>query len=677
MDNLANLIGVKAHEKEELEVLFDMEPDIPHFLVGDRLRLGQVLINLAGNAIKFTDRGEIVVSTHLNKQSEDQVILRFSVRDTGIGMTPVQKEKLFEAFTQAETSTTRKYGGTGLGLTISKRLVEMMDGEIWVESEPGEGSIFSFTACFGLGSPKKQPHLTQIPELRGMKTLVVDDNATSRKIFQDMLASFSFDVTLAASGPEALAEIDKIPEDQPFDLVIVDWKMPDMDGIETAEHIQNNARLAQTPAILLVTAYGREEIMRKAEQANLDGFLIKPISPSVLLDAIMLAIGQEAPHSIRSDLQHDQKALPLEDIRGARILLAEDNDINQQVATELLTEADLMVTIANNGQEAVQSVLTEDFDLILMDIQMPIRNGYAATRTIRSNKSFEHMPIIAMTAHAMSGDHEKSLQAGMNDHITKPIDPQQLFQTLIKWLPPKPYQEKPFAYRQVSKKKSSLVAAKSEGGRPTLTSPEDLPSSLPGFDLAEGLNRLQGNRKLYRKLLGDFVTQYADIVNDIQAALEAKDYEHGYSLVHSLKGLSGNLAARELLAATMQLEDHIKTEDAATTAPAHIIKAAFAEVAEAFNQAVAAIRNMAPPADRQTITPSVPAPQALAPELAHRLAKRLRAAVEMGDVTELKAIASDISLHTPELSPLDDKIFQMANDFDLDGIAKLAEELEP
>jgi len=382
LDIISTLVGIKTQEKG-LELLIKTDPAVPTALVGDPLRLGQVLINLSNNAVKFTDAGEIVVAVEPVKEDGDQVTLRFSVRDTGIGMTEQQAAKLFQPFSQADSSTTRKYGGTGLGLTISKRLAEMMGGEIWVDSQPGQGSTFSFTANFVLGKEKARRLYQPIADLRGMKVLVVDDNATSRDIFQDMLESFSFDVTLATSGREGLAALEKASPDRPFEIVIMDWKMPGMDGIEATRLIKSHKDLSKIPAVIMVTAYGREEVMQQAQEVGLEGFLLKPVNASMLFDTIMQAFGLETSAAPRMAQKNGQQAEALEKIQGARILLVEDNEINQQVAREILEGAGLTVVLANNGQEAVQAAKQEYFDALLMDIQMPVMDGYSATRKIR------------------------------------------------------------------------------------------------------------------------------------------------------------------------------------------------------------------------------------------------------------------------------------------------------
>jgi two-component system sensor histidine kinase/response regulator len=383
MDNVANVITVKAQEKENLEVLFYLDPQVPNFLVGDSLRLNQILVNLGNNAVKFTEKGEILLTTKISERLGDKVTLQFSVRDTGIGMTAEQQAKLFQAFSQADTSTTRKYGGTGLGLTISKRLVNMMGGEIWIESEPGQGTTFHFTADFGLGKETIKRRFEPSPDLRGLKVLVVDDNATSREILQDILESFTFEVFLAASGQEALEEVEMADRDQPFELVIMDWKMPGMDGMEASRRIKNHRKLNKIPAIVLVTAYGREETMRQADEIGLEGFLLKPVNSSVLFDAIIHALGKEVQDVSRAGRGKEKNAGELNTISGARVLLVEDNEINQQVAQEILQGAGLIVTVANNGQEGVEAAMQHQYDAILMDIQMPVMDGYAATRKIR------------------------------------------------------------------------------------------------------------------------------------------------------------------------------------------------------------------------------------------------------------------------------------------------------
>ncbi len=703
LDNISTLVGIKTQEKG-LELLFKTEPSVPPTLVGDPLRLGQILINLSNNAVKFTDSGEIVVSTELVKKEEAQATLKFSVRDTGIGMTEAQAAKLFQPFAQADSSTTRKYGGTGLGLTISKRLAEMMGGEIWVESHPGQGSTFSFTANFGLGKEKAEKRFKLSPDLRGMKVLVVDDNATARGILREMLESFSFEVTLAASGREALTQLETASESRPFELVLMDWQMPGMDGIEASRRIKKHKGLSKIPAIVMVTGYGREEIMQQVEAVGLEGFLLKPVSTSMLFDATMQAFGAAVPDIARVAQREEQANEAFQNIQGARLLLVEDNEINQQVAKEILEGAGLVVTIANNGLEAVNAVKAGNYDAVLMDVQMPVMDGYTATRQIRKwesvsakadtdmmetrNISSENpeskrgrnisnlspqssvlpsssiqyqVPIIAMTAHAMAGDEQKSMDAGMNGHVTKPIDPDQLFAALQKWI-------KPSEIRVQVQQPG--ISAKGPEKVQAMPDEEQLPESLPGFDLAAGLARLMGNKRLYRKLLLDFGANYGGVAGDIREALAARNFTQAHSLVHNLKGLAGNLAATDLQAAAVAMEKLVKGQ-AAETASDKELNQKSTELASTLTQALDAVQTLNSRAEKKTIASTGDEMSSLPSELAQKAADRINAAAEMGDVMLIKSIADDLKSESNAVAPFCNRIVQLAEDFDFDGIQKI------
>ena len=667
LDNVANVITVKAQEKENLEVLFHLDSRIPNFLVGDPLRLNQILVNLGNNAIKFTEQGEIVLTSKMVERSDEKITLQFSMRDTGIGMTAEQRAKLFQAFSQADTSTSRKYGGTGLGLTISKRLVNMMGGEIWVESEPGKGSTFSFTADFGLGKETVKKRFVSPPDIRGLKVLVVDDNATSRQIFQDILESFSFDVFLAASGKDALEEIERADKDKPFELVIMDWKMPGMDGIECSKRVKSQKSLNKIPAIILVTAYGREEIMRQADIIGLEGFLLKPVSPSMLFNAIMQALGKDVQAISRIGKEKENASKDLKAIQGAQVLLVEDNEINQQVAMEILQDAGLKVTVVNNGQEGVDAARKNEYDVILMDIQMPVMDGYTASQEIRNLKSeIRNVPIIAMTAHAMAGDEDKSFKAGMNGHVTKPIDPDQLFSTLKKWIKPSGKRAEIQQPEIPVEPPESDKAAQEE---------KALPKSLPGFDLIDGLKRLQGNKKLYRKLLLNFATDYKPVANEIRKALDANDFNKAHNLIHDLKGLAGNLAATNLQAAAVNLEKLVKGLDENAPSPEQL-NLRFSELENALNQTLGSAQSLGV-SDEETIDkPSLEEIVDIRTELSQDIAKRIRDAAEMGDITMLNTIAEEIKGQSDSCKLLSELIVQMAEDLDLDGIQKLVDELD-
>ncbi len=562
LDNVATLISAKAQEKE-LEFLFQIAPDVPKFLIGDPLRLGQILINLANNAVKFTQEGEVLINIALKQALADQVTLQFTVRDTGIGLSENQIAKLFQSFSQADTSTTRRFGGTGLGLTISKRLVEMMKGEIWVESEPEKGSSFIFTATLATQSVKKQSNLALAEELKGLRVLVVDDNATSRQIFKEILESFSFDVSLAFTGGKALDALTSTST--PFDLVLMDWKMPGMNGVQTSRQIKYNLKIPHIPKIIMCTSHGREEVMQQAEDLNLDSFLIKPVNPSVLLDTILEVFGKatsdETPRNAFQPVTPDE----LNHIRGARILLVEDNEINQQVAQELLESQGFIVEIANNGQEGVDRLTAANYDLVLMDIQMPVMGGYEAAQAIRLIPEFQNLPIVAMTANAMVGDREKAFDAGMNDHIAKPIDPKQLYSALVQFIAA-----------------GDRVIPETYLDSQPLSEPEDdLPEHLAGIDITAGLSRVGGNTKLYLSLLKKFQHNQADTVAEIQDAVSQNDMELAVRLAHTIKGVSGNIGAMELHSAAEKLESQLKDQPEAVYE--RLFEVVQTQIAQVFN----------------------------------------------------------------------------------------------
>jgi len=415
-----------------------------------------------------------------------------------------------------------------------------------------------------------------------------------------------------------------------------------------------------------VTAYGREEVMQQTEQVGLEGFLLKPVSPSMLFDATMQAFGEAVPEISRITQRKEQEAKALEHIQGARLLLVEDNEINQQVAKEILEGAGLNVTIANNGQEAVNAVKENNYDAVLMDIQMPVMDGYTATRAIRKDERFKELPIIAMTAHAMAGDEDKSLEAGMNGHVAKPIDPDQLFSTLQKWIKP--------SEKRVQVQQPEVPVERPEPDK-AVPAEEDLPESLPGFDLPAGLERLMGNKRLYRKLLLDFGASYTGVAGEIHKALDSKDLEQAHSLIHNLKGLAGNLAAIDLQAASVNLEELVKGAGKKTP-PAKNLKLKFSELENALNQALDSVQSLGASAEENVCKLSGEEIADIPSEFAHDIAKRIRNAAEMGDVMTLNSIAEEIQAHSDSCVPLSKQIVQMAEDFDLDGIQKLADDLD-
>ena len=530
---IADLSVMRAQDKG-LELLFDIAPDVPNALQGDPLRLGQVLINLTNNAIKFTDKGEIVVSIRLQQLEEHAAVLRVDVRDTGIGLTPPQRSKLFQAFTQADTSTTRHHGGTGLGLTISKRLVEMMEGEIDLVSEAGVGSTFFFTARFGLAAVPRDS-LPVPPQFQGLRVLVVDDNPSAREIFVSMLTALGFDARAVFGGVLAIGAVAQArTEGRPYGLVLMDWKMPGMNGLDTLAGIRADAAgIDAAPACIMVTAFHREALLEAARQRELplDGVLNKPVSASTLLDQISFVFGgvtgQSRKTQRQSSYRDDERAL-----RGAWLLLVEDNEVNQEVAQHILNDAGIRVDIASNGAIALAKIEENAYDGVLMDCQMPVMDGYQATRKLRQDPRYSDLPVIAMTANAMVGDKEKCLDAGMNDFIAKPIDVAQLFGTLARWIAPAAPQE------------MTVVVAQPEAELPVIA----------GLKMAEAMRRVGGNATLMRKLLDRFVETQFDAMQRIVAAIENNQLETAIREAHTLKGLAGNIGAGGLADSAARVE---------------------------------------------------------------------------------------------------------------------------
>ncbi len=446
LDSTAMLISQKAEEKG-LEVLFGISPDVPQNLVGDPLRLGQVLTNLTNNAVKFTEQGEIIIYCELASRFGNKVRLRFSVKDTGIGMTKEQQEKLFQPFTQADGSTTRKFGGTGLGLTITKKILELMDGTINIESEFGFGTTVIFTACFTLPEVERETvsrHADSAANLMvGTKILVVDDSEEAGKMFENLLSSLQFRVSRVTSPSEAFVLLWQHDAEDPFKAVFMDWRMPSMDGVEATYRLRTELNLANVPAVLITSTVNRPEIAQQANKAGAAGVIYKPVNKSLLYDALLAVLNKD-PDSFRQHLAQERKpeiaALP--DLSGFSILLVEDNPINQQMAVDLLSSAGAKVTVAGNGLEALRSLRAKQpekpgappFDLTLMDLKMPEMDGYDAAKAIREQERYNNMPIVAMTAHVMPEERQRCLDAGMNDHISKPLEVDKFFATLELWL---------------------------------------------------------------------------------------------------------------------------------------------------------------------------------------------------------------------------------------------------
>jgi len=581
LDNVANLLSAKCAAKG-LELMFDVSPSLPDNLRGDPLRLGQILVNYANNAVKFTDAGEIVVRVREAADEPDGPgwLLRFEVQDTGIGLSEEQQARLFRSFEQADSSTTRKYGGSGLGLAISKRLAELMGGEVGVTSAPGQGSTFWFTARLERGQTPHIP-LLPTPDLRGRRVLVVDDSEQARHILAGMLEPMSFVVTTAPSGEEAIALARRAEAaGSPFELAFLDWKMPGMDGFATHAEL---ARLAAPPVSVIVTAYGRDDALKELDRSGITHILTKPVSPSQLFDAAMGALGSTLLSSPVAAAQRRNPLETLQAIHGARVLLVDDNDLNQQVAADLLGNAGLVVDVADNGQQALDMLAQAAYDVVLMDMQMPVMDGITATRLLRQNPAWAQLPVLAMTANAMSTDRELCLQAGMNGHIAKPIDPEDLFAHLLRW-----------------------IAPRAEASQ--IPTPSDAPSEVPplaaalyrvdGLDAAAGMRRVLHKADTYEALLRRFIAGQQDAAPRARALLAAGQWQDAQRTLHTLKGTAATIGAAPLAELAAAAEQAI-----AGQAPEDTLEALLAPVEAGCSQLVQALRAvLADPAPAATAT---------------------------------------------------------------------------
>ncbi|MDX1692577.1 MAG: response regulator [Ketobacteraceae bacterium] len=564
LEDLASLVGLKAQEKG-IELVFNVHADVPDRLMGDPLRIHQILLNLTSNAIKFTDNGEVVISVSVVERKEDITTLEFSVRDTGIGMTAEQCDKLFQSFTQADTSTTRKYGGTGLGLTISRRLTEAMGGSIRVTSQPERGSEFVFTLPLKQNREQVASENTEL--LSGTRILVVDDNASSRDVLDKLMTSFGCQVTLAASGEEGIREIlDANHRDKPFDLVLMDWKMPGMNGLETIRRIKERHEIRHLPSLVMVTAYNRQDIQDEASALGLDGFLLKPVTPSTLLDTLMHAVADDITPRLQGELADAARRNTGSTLQGARILVAEDNEINQEVVRELLSQAGVTTTIVSNGAEAVRALEHSDYDGVLMDVQMPEMDGFEATRAIRSRPEYESLPIIAMTANAMEKDRQACLEAGMNDHVAKPFRIESLFGTLATWVAP-----------------SSAPARQ----------------AAATVNQESGLTTVEGNRTLYHRLLKKFVTHFEDFPARLAHWIETGNHKAIAGECHNLKGVAGNIGAEAVNAQADRME-HLARESAEPVILRQQAETLSETLAETLGQIRSLTRTSVPPAGNKS-----------------------------------------------------------------------------
>lgn len=544
IDDLSSIIEFKAKE-QGLNFSIIMDEDVPSLLKGDYHRLGQVLINLGNNAIKFTKNGSVDISIKCIDRTEKNVKLEFSIQDSGIGMTPEQQENLFKEFSQADSSMTRRFGGSGLGLVISKKLVELMHGKIWLESSTlGLGSTFCFNVemdVAGANDTIEYSKSASMPEvLSNMLVLVVDDNASAREILLHTLEELNINADAVASGEEAISAL----ESKSYDIVLMDWKMPLMDGIETSQKIRKSETIKKIPKIIIVTAYGREDVIEKVKEADLDGFLLKPVTASTMFDVMMSTLSKDR---LFNNIKQD-KIISLASIKGAKVLLVEDNEINREFALEMLLSEGLVVDTATDGLEAIEKVKASRYDIILMDIQMPNLDGIEATKRIRKledilgDKYYAQLPIVALSANAMKSDIDISLKAGMNAYVLKPINPSLLFETMLEWVQKRVEPESEVKMEVNKEQKQGLYDF----------------SKLDGIDVKDALARTVNNEKLLVKLLGSFHENYSESFSLVERLINEDKIKEAESECHKIKGLSGNLGAVKLFNELQELDTDLK-----------------------------------------------------------------------------------------------------------------------
>lgn len=545
LDEVLRNLGVIAASSlkgKSVEIIYDIPHDLPAQIVGDSLRLGQVLINLTSNAIKFTNEGQVVISLTITSLEDQIILIRFAVEDSGIGISPEQWKNLFKGFAQAEASTTRRYGGTGLGLVISKRLVELMGGELEGRSEYGKGTRFEFELPFTVVESYQQKEI-QTP-LQNKRVLLADDNSRTRETIAKIITTFGWQLELATSGNQAIELIQAAHKKQnPFDVMFIDWNMPELSGLATCQKINRELKEARPSVIIMLSQTPDDLADQKiqCDQANVDGLITKPITASMLLDAVSDVI---LARNLIKNTQFESEPTT-QRLAGINILLVEDNELNQEVARELLVQEGAVVQIANNGLEAVELVCNSHvkIDIVLMDVQMPVMDGFEATKKIREMSQFSSLPIIAMTANAMLEDRNAALKAGMNDHIGKPFSLENLVHTLNRWV-----------------KIASKVTAEESPLLPVAEPAIAADDHLFGFDVQGTLIRLGGKPEFYLRFLKSFVGQLEASKSNFRTALNEKDNKQIYLQVHSIKGVAGTMGAVELSAYAKQLHSELQTK---------------------------------------------------------------------------------------------------------------------
>jgi PAS domain S-box-containing protein len=610
MEHLANAIGLKA-ESKGLELIFDSEPDVPTALVGDPLRLTQVLINLGNNAVKFTEQGEVVVRVERLEQRDSDVLLQFSIRDTGIGLTASQQAKLFKTFSQADSSTTRRFGGTGLGLAISKRLTEMMGGRIRVESEPGVGSVFYFTARLGLQARHVRTPPPPSRRTTDQRVLVVDDNETSRRILAYMVEAAGPRADTANDGAAAIEAVLAAERARdPYQVVLMDWRMPGIDGLTAARAIAEHAELTQKPRIVIITAYGHEDVAEAANDLAISQCLTKPITAVTVREALRLAPADADADGAPSTRSQHADPADIDRVRHARVLLGEPHEINRELLTEILASADVEVDVAVNGREAVERAAAGGYDAVLLDVKMPLMDAYAAAQAIRDNPRLADLPVIAMIAQTLPADMARARDAGIDEHLLKPVDARTLFATLARW---------------VDRRETAAAKAPAE--------------TTAGASAAAAR---RGNSVLYRSMLARFRAQYLDFREQFREAVDSGDPRNPVRLTNTLRGVADNLGADGVADAALAIETALadgKTGDHMEALMARL------------DAALCSLSEGSAPARTTATVPPVPTPTVLDQQdiaRALELAQGLQRLLEDNDAEALSASAALAELLGPD-----------------------------
>ena len=664
--NVGGVVGSKAEDKG-LEFLVEVDENVPSYLVGDPLRIGQILINFISNAIKFTESGEVAVAVSVLDESAQGVTLRFAVSDTGIGIEPGVRERLFANFEQGDSSTTRKYGGTGLGLAISRQLAELMGGSVGVDSALGQGSVFWLTVSLERGAAVAKRPLPP-PDCRGRRILVVDDNRHAREAICAMLHSMTFIAVAVASGRDAVTEVLRAASaGTPYDAICLDWKMPVMDGIETAREIAKTMA-GRVPRLIMVTSYGRDEVLRAADEAGIVELLTKPISPSMLFDALMRTFGDGSMPAVES-IEPPMDSASRAAIAGARALVVEDNEINQDVASGLLHELGLEVDVAENGEVALAMIANrpegKPYDIVFLDMQMPVMDGLSAARAIRKQPQHAALPLVAMTANALTGDRERCLQAGMNDHIAKPIDPVELQAKLLRWVKAQETAAEAEEKAQDRAQEAAPVRHETAGAPPVEAAGDaviEAYAGIEGLDVAAGLRYLMGNSTRYSHLLRKFADGNADFAPRMRQAIAASDWATAELMAHTLRGVAAQMGAAGISGDAKRLEAVTKAHDGGWQDEA---TAVLDEFAPRFATLIAAIRER-----RQDKVPPVPARHDARIPLGEVRATLLRQ-LERADPLSHESLAHNAVLLKSAWGDVYEQLLTLVENFDFDGALHL------